>query len=73
MDERSRLFRESNVIIPRDDVLYRFQSIDAGTGGIEEIRRTAKMNLSHEITVDHARTSGYERLDSKPRQKTSNI
>jgi hypothetical protein len=47
MDQRSKLFRESNVIFTNDDVLFRFQT-DGGTGGLEGFNKKA-LNRSNDM------------------------
>lgn len=47
IDQRSQLFRESNVIVTNDDVLFRFQT-DGGTGGLEGFNKKA-LNRSHDM------------------------
>ena len=47
MEQKSVLFRESNVIGANDDVMFRL-SADGGTGGIEALRKI-NMNRSQDL------------------------
>lgn len=69
MEQRSQLFRESNVIVTNEDVFFRFQAADGGTGGLDGLK---KLNRSHDITDDDHLGTGEDNAYNNTGGKNSN-
>jgi hypothetical protein len=63
MAQRSQLFRESNVIVTDENVIFKLIG-DGGTGGLDDVKNM--MNRSHDFNDDRGQSTAELRNGSLP-------